>query len=166
MNRFIFAFCGLFLWSWSGYALQAQTSAGPYRTYLNARFGYSIAYPYKLLKPQGEAENGDGQAFRSADGQVELLVYGSLNALGQKLSEVYAEEVANRSQEGSEVTYKVLRASYFVVSGRFAGNRIFYRKTFYKRAEDSFVSFSLEYPAKASMTYNSVTTRIAQSFKP
>ena len=38
------------------------TPQNNYKTYANARFKYSISYPADLLIPQGEAENGDGQA--------------------------------------------------------------------------------------------------------
>src|SRR5574341_695767 len=46
--------------------VSAQTG---YRTYHNARFNYSISYPFKVLIPQGEAVNGDGQKFLSQDGR-------------------------------------------------------------------------------------------------
>ena len=41
-----------------------------YKTYVNARFKYSISYPADVLIPQGEAENGDGQIFREKYGSV------------------------------------------------------------------------------------------------
>jgi hypothetical protein len=59
-----------------------------YDTYGNARFGYSISYPSNLI-PQGESENGDGQAFETKDKSAKLTVWGSHNALDQSLKEKY-----------------------------------------------------------------------------
>src|SRR3954465_6185607 len=77
-----------------------------WNTYANARFNYSIAYP-SSLKAQGEAENGDGQAFRSANGETELRVWGSYNALNETLEARYKKTVGEIQQHGA-VTYKVL----------------------------------------------------------
>src|SRR5437588_5064694 len=56
-----------------------------YRTYTNARFGYSISYPASVLVPQGESDNGDGQIFRSRDGHAEMRVFGRYNVQNETL---------------------------------------------------------------------------------
>ena len=126
-----------------------------YKTYTNARYGYSIAYPSNLLVAQGEADNGDGQAFRSKDGAAELRVYGSQN-LGGGLATAYTE-----AQAGKDVTYKTMKGNWFVVSGR-DGGKIFYQKTMLKG--DVLKSFIIEYDAAQKSVYDAVTMRVARSF--
>ncbi|MEW6131157.1 MAG: hypothetical protein AB1757_29265 [Acidobacteriota bacterium] len=133
---------------------------GNYQTYTNARFAYAIAYPADLLIPQGEADNGDGQKFISKDGRAVLLVYGSHNALNQKLKEAFAE--ASAPTDDRQVTYKILRADWFVVSGK-AGEKIFYQKTLLKNGV--FKTFRIEYDESQKNIYDTVTAKIAKSFK-
>jgi hypothetical protein len=126
-----------------------------YRTYTNARYGYSIAYPAHLLTPQGEADNGDGQIFRSRDGQAEMRVYGSQD-LGGGLAAAYAE-----AQDGKNVVYKTMKRNWFVVSG-YNGEKIFYQKTMIRGGE--LKTFTIEYDESQKSTYDAVTARIARSF--
>ncbi|MDQ6785896.1 MAG: hypothetical protein M3033_03640 [Acidobacteriota bacterium] len=133
----------------------AQTK---YKTYSNARYAYSISYPSDLLKPQGEADNGDGQVFKDGE-KAEMRVYGSHNALGQTLKLVYQEAT---SELGTGLTYKILKPTFFVVSGKKDG-RIYYRKTV-KRGSD-FLTFTIEYGETEREIYDKATARIAASFK-
>lgn len=138
---------------------QAQTA---YVTYYNARFSYSIAYPARVLIPQGEAANGDGQKFLSKDGRAEMLVYGSNNALNQTLRDAYQEELSSAAHPRRRVTYQVIKADWFVVSGTENG-RVFYQKTFLR--EDVFKTFRIEYNESQKGTFDAVTTTIARSFR-
>lgn len=126
-----------------------------YKTYTNARYGYSISYPASLLTPQGEADNGDGQAFRSRDGAAEMRVYGSQN-LGGGLAGAYRE-----AQAGKDVTYKTMKGNWFVVSGR-DGGKVFYQKTMLRG--DVLKTFTIEYDEAQKATYDAVTARVARSF--
>jgi hypothetical protein len=126
-----------------------------YKTYTNARYGYSISYPSNLLVPQGEADNGDGQAFLSKDGSAEMRVYGSQD-LGGGLAESYRE-----AQAGKEVSYKTMSGNWFVVSGH-DGGKIFYQKTMLRKG--AFKTFIIQYDESRKSTYDAVTARIARSF--
>ena len=53
------------------FASRSPALASGWKTYTNARFGYSISYPADVLMPQGESDNGDGQKFLSRDGRGE-----------------------------------------------------------------------------------------------
>lgn len=139
----------------------AQAQAG-YATYHNARFNYSIAYPAKVLIPQGEAANGDGQKFLSRDGRVEMLVYGSNNSLNQTLRDAYQEEINPSAHPQRRISYQVMRADWFVVSGTENG-RVFYQKTFLRR--EVFKTFRIEYDESQKGTFDSITAAIAKSFK-
>jgi hypothetical protein len=129
---------------------------GGYDTYSNARFAYSISYPGKILIPQGEAENGDGQTFRSSDGHAEMRVFGRYNAMNETLRSAFAS-----AQEGKSVTYKLLKGNFYVVSGHHDG-KIFYEKTLLKG--DTFKTFMIEYDESEASTYDSITARIVRSF--
>ncbi len=132
-----------------------------YKTYDNARFGYSIAYPEGILIPQGEAENGDGQKFLSKDGKVVMLVYGQYNVLDQTLKDAFSEAL-RKGTPGGTVTYKLLKDNWFVVSGK-VSNRIFYQKTML--VEDTFKTFRIEYPDSQKSVLDRITGEIAKSFK-
>ncbi len=140
-----------------------RTSATPsfinqrvtYRTYTNARYGFSIAYPVGLLIPQGEPTNGDGQKFVSRDGSASLTAFGS-HRLDRSLQDEFQSAQENRS-----VTYKILKRNMFVVSGTENG-KIFYQKTLLRG--DVFKTFILEYDEQERATFDAITTRIASSF--
>ncbi len=129
-----------------------------YKTYTNARFGYSISYPANLLKPQGEAENGDGQAFRAGDGRAEMRVWGQHNINNDSLRTVYDQAV---SEWGAGVSYKVMKQDWFVVSALVNG-KIHYRKTMLRRGV--LKTFEIEYDESQKATYDPVTARVAKSF--
>lgn len=130
-----------------------------FETYSNARFGYSISYPSNLLKPQGEADNGDGQKF-SGDGAA-MLVYGSNMLPHKTLPGEYAALIKERGAKN--VSYKLLRGNYFVISGK-SDDKVFYQKTF-KNAQGQFITFSIEYDESKRKTYNAVVLPIVNSFK-
>lgn len=134
-----------------------------YRIYHNARFDYSISYPAGILIPQGEAVNGDGQKFFSRDHRTEMLVYGSHNSLDQTLKQVYENEISRSSEHPNRViTYKVLKHDWFVVS-KIEDDRIFYQKTLLRN--NVFKTFRIEYGEGDKQVFNSITSRISNSFK-
>lgn len=126
-----------------------------YRTYSNARYGFSIAYPVNVLVPQGESDNGDGQKFVSNDGSATLLAFGS-NRLDRSLRDEFQS-----AQENRTVTYKVIKPDMFVVSGH-ANGKIFYQKTLLRG--DVFKTFIIEYDEGERGTFDAITARIARSF--
>jgi len=136
------------------------TPQNSYKTYTNARFKYSIDYPAGLLIPQGEAENGDGQAFREKSASsVEMRVYGGYNVLKETLHSRYLDLMRKWS---NGITYKVIRRDWFVISAMVNG-KIHYQKTILRG--DVFKTFEIEYDAVRGSTYNDVTDHISRSFK-
>lgn len=129
-----------------------------YKTYNNARFGYSISYPSDLLKPQGEAANGDGQVFLGNG--AEMRVYGSNLLLNETLRKEYN---ALLEEKGGSVSYKVFKNTFFVISGKENG-KIFYQKTF-EDSDGAFITFMIEYDESKRKTYDAVVTKIVRSFK-
>ncbi len=133
-----------------------------FKTYQNARFDYSIAYPPHLV-PQGESENGDGQKFLSQDGRTEMLVYGAQNSLDQSLRKAFEEAKAHSPEHPNRrTTYQVMRRDWFVVS-RIDDGRVFYQKTFLRNGV--FKTFRIEYDESQKKVMDSLTSQIAASFK-
>lgn len=129
-----------------------------YKTYSNARFGYSISYPSDLLALQGEADNADGQVF-SGDG-AEMRVFGSHMLLNETLLKEFNAVVKER---GDGVTYKTYRKNFFVVSALNDG-KIFYQKTIAK-PDGSFITFLIEYDESKRGTYDKAVAKMVKSLK-
>ncbi len=142
----------------------ARVAQEKYSTYSNARFSYAISYPPGLLTPQGEPDNGDGQKFLSRDGQVEMIVYGSENASDHSLRDLYNSQLRREGNDKSirQVTYKVLKGNWFVVSG-YEGDRVYYQKTIFSGG--IFKTFRIEYDKSRADVFDKVTKKIAASFR-
>jgi hypothetical protein len=132
-----------------------------YKTYSNARYGYSIAYPAGILVPQGEADNGDGQVFVSKDKTAEMRVFGSNIVQGETLQSAFDVALAGENDPEWVVSYKLLKKDYFVVSGKH-GARIFYFKTM-KRG-NVFKSVIIQYDESERAIYDPITARVSRSF--
>lgn len=95
---------------WTGYlAMSDNAGAGPAESefsmlqYENARFGYVVSYP-DLFEAQIESDNGDGITLMSADGKVELLIWGQYNLEpvdGAGLLEMARESIAGIESDWS-----------------------------------------------------------------
>ncbi len=131
-----------------------------YNTYCNARYNYCITYPSSLI-PQKEADNGDGRKFLSKDKNVVLIVYHTYGI--QETPEMNLKEEYNRLLKDSEVTYKVFKQNWFVVSG-YKQNKIFYQKSYID--EDGLKIFILEYPVDQKDKWNRECGKISESFNP
>lgn len=128
-----------------------------WKIYHNARYGYSISYPADLLKPGGEADNGDGQRFSNRS--IGMNVYGTQMLLNETLLAEFNDVV----EKSETVSYKVYRPDFFVVSGVDDGH-IFYQKTI-QRADGTFATFYIQYGSNKRAVYDKITARIAKSFK-
>lgn len=136
---------------------QTAFAQNKWKIYQNARFGYSIAYPSNLLAPRGEADNGDGQVFASKS--AEMSVFGSNMLLNETLFKEFNAVV----EEHENVSYKICRKNFFIVSSASDGV-IFYQKTMAKSG-GAFVTFTIEYDESERETYDSIVTQIVKSFK-
>ena len=132
-----------------------------WKTYTNVRFGYQVCYPPHLLKPQGEADNGDGQVFRSRDG-AELRVFGSNNALELSLAQEAKAQARAAMGPNGRINYIRTGIHWNVTSGQDRIAHVFYHKTF-QRA-DQFVSFQIKYPRTQAARYEPVIERISRCF--
>ena len=153
MKKFLFLFLIAFVFAFPANAF-GQIK---WKTYANARYGYSISYPANLLVPQPEADNGDGRIF--SNNAAEMRVFGTHALLNETLLKEYNAVV----KESENVSYKVYRKNFFVVSGTSDG-RIFYQKTMAK-ANGIFVTFRIEYAEDERAEYDKITARIVADLK-
>jgi hypothetical protein len=144
-----------------------------YALYCNARFGYCIKYPDKILKPQREAQNGDGRAFTDKRGDNVLLVFGSRND-DKKGDPIPIQKIYDLELKGGQfhehpnrtITYSKLGKTFYVISGIEDG-KIYYQKTFQLTGENDgyFAEAILTYDQTEKLTYDQVSKDIFSSFK-
>ncbi len=150
--------CAGFALGGPGYGIDRHS----WKTYTNVRFQYHICYPADLMVPQGEPDNSDGQKFLAHDG-ASLIVYGSNNALEESLKKALADTGSRLAGPSGKVTYKMLKADWFVVSGQ-NGQTVFYSKVLYNSHDEQFKSFELTYDRSVSALYESLIARLAKCF--
>jgi hypothetical protein len=133
----------------------------PYSTYVNVRFAYSVCYPPQVLLPQGESPNGDGQKFVSKDNQATAIVYGSNNALGQSLQQVFDQDSQDISGVRLTISNKNIAADKFTFTGT-AGNLTVVKETLLQNQQ--FKTFNIEFPTAAAATWAPVAQQMAACF--
>lgn len=133
--------------------------------YQNARFGYQIIYPKRLLFPQGEADNGDGQTFLSKNSEVRLAAYGSYNALDETLETAFRDAARGGLADAPTrvVTDKRLGDNWFSVSG-FEEGYVFYSKRVL--IGDRFVGFDMRYPEDQRAIWDPIVREMSAEFIP
>jgi hypothetical protein len=130
-----------------------------FKHYCNARFAFCLDYPSTLLL-QPPPDNGDGRTFKSKDGKVQMLAYGSYNSLQEKLETRFLAE--STSSGTRKITYKLFKPDFFVISG-IENNKVFYEKILYK--DDTYKTLLISYPTALKKTYDPITAKIVRSFK-
>ncbi|UOQ52392.1 hypothetical protein [Hymenobacter cellulosivorans] len=139
-----------------------MADAPAYKTYHNARFGFSIDYPV-TLQPQPEADNGDGRRFVSADGQTSLAAYAGYDVLDGGLAQY--RQLARRHWQEKKATLALDQklTTGFVLSGRL-GRDIFYEKTVLRAG--TLTTFVWQYPAARKEAMDAVILHTIRSFQP
>lgn len=132
-----------------------------YETYKNNR-GYQIDYP-SYLKISPSVENNDGTSFISSDGETKLAVWSSYySETDNPISENYELDL---NEEDFEITYKVKKDSWYIVSGFTITGKIFYKKVFKSEVGAGTVTMYFEYPENEKERYNSILPHVVESFK-
>lgn len=124
-----------------------------FNKYCNSRYDYCIDYPI-LLIPQDESHNGDGRKFVSDDLKTEMTIFASNypNSLKSYLS---------ISSENKNITYKVVKNNWYVISG-YENGLIFYQKTVFNNG--IFKTFHLTYPKSIKKDFDFYLPLIVKSF--
>ena len=160
MNKFIgFSFLILISGGFTDRAMQE---------YCNDRFSFCIQYPENFTG-EGESGNGDGQIFLSKDKEAEIRAYGEL--VLEEVKDNFSEEYASAARR-IDVSYKVVKPDWFVISGLDKEGRIVYRKTVKKKirymgseTEDTFVyqTLMITYPKAKQNLFGSYCGVISKS---
>jgi len=143
--------------------LLASLAAPPtYKTYHNARFNFRLDYPADL-KPQPEADNGDGRRFVSADGHTELSAYAAYDALDGGLPAYRRMAREDWQQKHATITLDQKTSTGFALSGTLKG-RIFYEKTVLKAG--TLTTFVWQYPAGRKAAMDPIIRHTIQTLEP
>ncbi|PZR41035.1 MAG: hypothetical protein DI538_02265 [Azospira oryzae] len=140
----------------------------PMKEYCNERYAFCVPYP-DAFTGQGESGNGDGQTFLSKDKQAEILAYGemAIEEISENLTDVYQNAASHLN-----VSYKVVKPDWFVISGLNKEGKIVYRKTVKKKIhyagdenEDTFIyqTLMITYPQSQQRIYGSYCGLISKS---
>ena len=140
----------------------------PLQEYCNDRFSFCVQHPSAFIG-DGESGNGDGQLFLSEDKQAEIRAYGelALEEVNENLSDVYTSATRHL-----QVSYKVVKPEWFVISGLDEKGKIVYRKTVKKKIrymggekEDTSVyqTLMITYPKSKQSLYGSYCGVISKS---
>lgn len=131
--------------------------------YVNEKHGFSIILPPQSFSPPVSSSSQDSATAYSADGKSKLLLLVKPKKPGQSLAQLYSEWSAEhtRNDPGKTVDYKVLRDTWFVVSGG-DGPRGYYVKV--AARGDKFYFCCLEYDNVAPPLGSEGFATVSRSF--
>ncbi|KLU65149.1 hypothetical protein DEAC_c31160 [Desulfosporosinus acididurans] len=128
-----------------------------FKTYTNARFGFSIEYPNTFITKQLPFNN-DGIILQSPDDSAELTVSGINNVMNETVTSLYNQTLS----EHSNASYKQKGSDWFTISW-LEGNQIAYQKSVV--GSGSINTFLIKYPLSQKAAYNPIINRLNSSFK-
>ncbi|MVT08599.1 hypothetical protein [Chitinophaga tropicalis] len=150
-------------------AICLSFTTGADNEYCNARFQYCVKYPAGFTG-QGESANGDGQTFLSADKEARMAAWGRL---------VVEEKETIQSQynlytTGLQITYKVIKPTWLIISGKDREGNIVYMKIVKKTIDyldsgkkdtEVFQGLTIHYPPSQQAKYKDYCAYIAKSLQ-
>ena len=140
-------------------AAMSPAMAQSWGRYENARFGYAVEVPPGFVG-QGEAANGDGQVFVSADGTQEFRVFGG-NAL-DGFEQRVVDAMGYARDDGWTLSYERTTPSWASFSGTRNG-LIVYARAIALCGGDQFASFQLIYPERDLDALHATIERLVAS---
>jgi len=140
--------------------LPLPATAAEWSHYGNARFGYGIDVPPGFIG-QGEADNGDGQVFKTPT--ATLTVFG-----GNITAADFEAEVIQRQrfaeQDKWAITYQVSTPQTASWSGK-RGGRILYARMIALCGGEQFGSFALEYSSVDRKAFDPMVERLVSTLQ-
>jgi len=149
--------------AWLAAAACGANADDRWTTYVNDRFGTSLAYPADVFAMQPPPENDDGRTLIAADG-AKILVFGGYNVDSETLA---SKRASLTGDDYGRIAYNATGKNWFVVSGHRAiggVDSIFYEKYIVSTASETIHSLIVTYPAKSKARYDPVVDRLAASF--
>ena len=138
-------------------------------TYNNNRFLFSMDYPSTIFVNKKFPTNGDGVELTNKSKNVKLLLSGSYMVVSPTIEEEYEQQITWKQEEKQiELTYKVQKENWFVLSGyNHKNSTIFYEKRFSYTDDKGtlvLVGYYFEYPIKEKEKYNKWIKVFNESF--
>jgi len=141
-----------------------EAAAETWKLYVNARYGTAAEYPADRFHPGSPPDNGDGQAFTTADG-AELRIFAHWNVDNYTPAE---QETFLRSagSDYTDVTYRATGKNWLVLSGN-RGDSIFYEKYIFAKAKNDGVihALTVTYRRDTKPVYDPIVARMARSLR-
>tara|TARA_B100001287_G_scaffold148986_1_gene125449 strand:- start:3655 stop:4215 length:561 start_codon:yes stop_codon:yes gene_type:complete len=99
-------------------------------SYCNHRYSFCLSYPASF-HPMGESDNGDGQSFKTNDGNALISSYGGLviseDEFNWNIETEYEKILESQTLISKEKSQNAFKVTYE------EGNDIFYRETNYRK---------------------------------
>jgi serine/threonine protein kinase len=138
----------------------SQGNATPgYNGYANPRYGFTTLWP-SSFRAQPPPEDGDGQAWTSPDGQVQLSAYGANNVLNYSPEQDEAADASALSVVYSNISGDIVTVSGYENNGR----TIVYQRDVV--GSGSIDTLYWSYPANQKAQWNAAVTLTALEFQP
>ncbi len=144
------------------YTAPSTTPATTYKKLSNSLFGFSIEYP-SFLTQVHHAQNSAGSSLSSADGSVDMQIYGDFMAefgTTPSLSELFAEY---KNRASYDIGYELKKDNWFILSGELNG-MVYYEKHFLK-SDGTHNWFLIEYPKSREKEFDPIVTHLVKTFR-
>lgn len=141
----------------------SAASAGDWRPYSDAEFGYSIALPDDGFDVEADAER-NGLTLYERDGRGQIDVYAFRNDKELSLGQI-RDELRN-AERIKQITYSRSGASWFVISGYYrrsddeATDLIFYAKFMFSADRKTASAFEASYPVGDKTRYDPIIEKM------
>ena len=141
-------------------SLSVAFSQEKYEQFCNQKFNYCVSYPSSLLEAKPALVGIEGRDFKAKKGEAKISFEAKkaedVVEPSQGFKSVYTSEIYSK-----KITYEVVKADWFVVSGYTESENIFYTKGILKKGVVYFVR--IEYPKSEKKTWDSQCGKIVNS---
>jgi hypothetical protein len=142
----------------------AQSKRGPeYKTYVNAKHGFSLTYSTDEFTPLPMA-TPDGFQAVSKDGKARLLVGTIANFDGKSL-EQYRTFLIGASYPGAKIHYAPVRDTWFVLTGTKVDGTSFYQRVNFVCGGRGINSWAVIFPYDEENIYSTLIEQIHKDYR-
>lgn len=132
-----------------------------WKIYLLPRIGIQGCYPSEIFSEKISSTSSDTEKTFFANGAI-LHVYGSILYPKSNLKNEYTSSLKAHSSNQSQITYKIFKKDWFVISGTTEKN-IFYQKS--KISDKSLTTWEITYEKSRKQIYDQLVTQLVPPSK-
>jgi len=140
----------------------ATQGAAETTTYRNARYGFSLSYPYRQFLPQ-EPFVEAGRMWISRDGNARMYAAAVPNADRMSLRD-YRALILKQNYPGAELDYAPVRKTWFVVSGT-RDDVMFYERVTFTCGGRLINRWAMLYPVAERDHYDRIVEQVAKDYR-